>query len=150
MIKRSRYPILVLGLFGLTVMAIKPRASAKADEPAKLPGPNSTIYKTSEIEGWTVYVKRDFLKSQPELAERTLTLLRLQLFQIARIVPAAAVKKLRTVPIWVEENDPSTPCMAYHPGADWCVSITRTRPWPAVSSWRMPANFSTGPSSSRG
>ena len=66
MIKRSRYPILVLGLFGLTVMAIKPRASAKADEPAKLPGPNSTIYKTSEIEGWTVYVKRDFLKSQPE------------------------------------------------------------------------------------
>jgi hypothetical protein len=119
MIKRSWYPILLLGLFGLTAMAIKPRASAKGDEPARLPGPNSTIYKTSEIEGWTVYVKRDFLKSQPELADRTLTLLRLQLFQIARIVPAAAVKKLRTVRIWVEENDPSTPCMAYHPGADW-------------------------------
>jgi hypothetical protein len=70
-------------------------------------------------EKWTVYVKRDFLKRQPALADRAQTLLRLQLFQIARIVPAGAVKKLRTVQIWVEEKDPSTPCMAYHPNPEW-------------------------------
>jgi hypothetical protein len=79
----------------------------------------SAQYKTSEIEGWTVYVKRDFLDAKPALAERTLALLRAQLFQVGRIVPSAAVKKLRTVKIWVEENDPSTPCMAYHPAPEW-------------------------------
>jgi len=100
-------------------MAIKARTPVRAGQQTESRVPSSTVYQTSEIEGWTVYVKRDFLKNQPDLAERTLTLLRLQLFQIARIVPARAVKKLRTVPIWVEENDPSTPCMAYHPGADW-------------------------------
>ena len=34
-------------------------------------------------------------------------------------MPAKAVKKLRRVPFWVEEKDPSTPCMAYHPAAEW-------------------------------
>ena len=82
------------------------------------PAPQST--RRSGIEGWTVHVKRDFLKRQPALAERTLTLLRAQLFQIARIVPAGGVgERLRTVRIWVEEDDQDTPCMAYHPGADW-------------------------------
>jgi hypothetical protein len=79
----------------------------------------SAQYRAREIEGWTVYVKRDFLSAKPALADRTLALLRAQLFQVGRIVPAAAVKKLRTIKIWVEENDPSTPCMAYHPAAAW-------------------------------
>jgi hypothetical protein len=84
-------------------------------------------YKTNEIEGWTVYVKKDFLKAKPALAERTLALLRAQLFQISRIVPPAAVRKLRSVKIWVEENDPSTPCMAYHPAVGW-LREHRTNP----------------------
>ncbi len=114
--KRSSYLLLlVIGLLGeLLPGPGKAPASSSVDD-----RPDSGLYRAEEIEGWTVYVKRDFLKRQPSLAPRTLTLLRLQLFQIARIVPAGAVRKLRTVRIWVEENDPSTPCMAYHPGAGW-------------------------------
>jgi hypothetical protein len=92
---------------------------AVAQDRARSRPASSAEYQISEIEGWTVYVKNDFLKAKPALADRTLALLRSQLFQIGRIVPARAVKKLRTVKIWVEENDPSTPCMAYHPAAEW-------------------------------
>jgi hypothetical protein len=42
-----------------------------------------------------------------------------QLYQIARRVPAEAVKKLRKVRIWVEEKEKNTPCMAYHPDVAW-------------------------------
>ena len=138
---RSGYPIPLVGLLALGLMKLGAPTSAGADDRAGTATPSSAQYKTSEIEGWTVYVKKDFLKRQPALADRALTLLRLQLFQIARIVPAAAVKKLRTVRIWVEENDPSTPCMAYHPVPTGCVSTARTRRWPGASSWPTPAIF---------
>ena len=76
-------------------------------------------YESRTIEGWTVLVHRVFLADQPELAERTLTLLRFQLYQIARRLPAGAVAKLQKVRIWVEEAEPHHPCMAYHPDASW-------------------------------
>jgi hypothetical protein len=81
--------------------------------------PSSDQYETRQIEGWTVLVNRDFLRRQRSLADRTLTLLQYQLYQIVRRVPAEAVKKLRKVRIWVEEKEPNTPCMTYHPDAAW-------------------------------
>jgi hypothetical protein len=81
--------------------------------------PSSEQYETRQVEGWTVLVNRDFLRQRRALADRTLTLLQYQLYQIVRRVPAEAVKKLRKVRIWVEENEPNTPCMAYHPNVDW-------------------------------
>jgi hypothetical protein len=109
----------LIGMLALCLLAGGPAGRAISQQRARSAPSSSTEYKASEIEGWTVYVKKDFLKAKPALADRTLTLLRAQLFQIGRIVPAAAVKKLRTIKIWVEENDPSTPCMAYHPAAEW-------------------------------
>jgi hypothetical protein len=79
----------------------------------------SEAYETQQIEGWTVLVNREFLRRRSALAERTLTLLRYQLYQIDRRLPRAAVGKLRKVRIWVEENEPNTPCMAYHPDVAW-------------------------------
>ena len=142
-IPRILLPALCLFELGATILA-------GGEQPSRSSTPSSALYKTSEIEGWTVYIKKDLLKSHPALAERTLALLRAQLFQITRIVPARAVKKLQTVCIWVEENDPSTPCMAYHPGVFGCVSTAPTPRWPAASSWPTPATFSTGLSSNRG
>jgi hypothetical protein len=111
-------PIPLVGLLALSLMELG-AATAAGDDRSHAAALSSAQYKTNEIEGWTIYLNKDFLKRQPALADRALTLLRLQLFQIARIVPAGAVKKLRTVRIWVEEQDPSTPCMAYHPNAAW-------------------------------
>jgi hypothetical protein len=118
-LKRLSRPIPLVLLPALCLFDLPAATSARGQEPTRSKAPSSALYKTSEIEGWTVYIKKDFLKRQPALAERVLALLRVQLFQIARIVPPKAVKKLRTIRIWVEENDPSTPCMAYHPAAAW-------------------------------
>jgi hypothetical protein len=76
-------------------------------------------YESRQIEGWTVLVNRGFLIGDPDLASRTLELLRYQLYQIVRRLPAAPVGRLRTIRIWVEEADPNNNCMAYHPGRGW-------------------------------
>jgi hypothetical protein len=119
LLERFECAIPLIGLLAFCLMELGATKSAGAAERSRAAPVSAAQYKINEIEGWTVYVKRDFLKGQPALADRAQTLLRLQLFQIARIVPAGAVKKLRTVRIWVEEKDPSTPCMAYHPNAQW-------------------------------
>ena len=76
-------------------------------------------YEVRQIAGWTVLVHKGLLSGEPELADRTLELLRYQLYQIVRRVPVEAVEKLRRVRIWVEEEEPHHPCMAYHPSAGW-------------------------------
>src|SRR4051794_5518237 len=76
-------------------------------------------YEARQVEGWTVLVNRRFLADRPEMADRTLTLLRFQLYQVARRLPAGPVGALRSVRIWVEEDEPHHPCMAYHPDAGW-------------------------------
>lgn len=96
-------------------------------------------YESRTVEGWPVSIRADFLATKPELAEEVLELLRNQLFQISRMVPAPALAKLRTIRIWVEEAEPHHPCMAYHPNAAWlrehemseekagCVEIANAR-----------------------
>ncbi len=106
--------VLFVGSFAGQVQPQVPRPMSKSPTKAA-----SDPYETRKIEGWTVVVNRDFLRLRRTLAERTLTLLQYQLYQIVRRLPAEAVKKLRKVRIWVEENEPNTPCMAYHPNVDW-------------------------------
>jgi hypothetical protein len=79
----------------------------------------SERYETREIEGWPVRVHCGLLETEPELADRTLGLLRIQLYQITRVVPAEPLGKMRKIAIWVEEKEPHHPCMAYHPDAGW-------------------------------
>lgn len=107
-------------------------------------------YESRRIEGWEVLVNKGLLADHPALADRTLTLLGHQLYQVARRVPPGALDKLRTIRIWVEERESHHPCMAYHPEAGWlrehdmnpekarCVEIasarnflawTRDQPW---------------------
>jgi hypothetical protein len=88
----------------------------RAESPAY---PPSSRYQTHEIEGWTVLVNQDFLRRSPGLSGSTLNLVRYQLYQIVRQVPAGTVRKLRRVRIWVEEKEPNTLCMTYHPNAAW-------------------------------
>jgi hypothetical protein len=92
--------------------------SAASDDPPK-PFEPTDRYETREVEGWTVLVNKGFLADQPELAERTLALLKFQLYQVVRRLPQSAVEKLRKVKIWLETNEPHHPCMAYHPDPGW-------------------------------
>ncbi len=107
------------------------------DEPEKFEPTDH--YEVRQVEGWTVLVNRKFLAEEPELADRALTLLRFQLYQVARRLPEKAVESMRGIKIWLEEKVPSPPCMAYHPDAGWlkrhginpdkarCVEIANAR-----------------------
>ena len=92
---------------------------ARADDPKAAAPAGTDQYEVRRIEGWNVLVRKALLEDHPELADRTLTLLGHQLYQVVRRVPPEALEKLRTIRIWVEENDPHHPCMAYHPDPGW-------------------------------
>ena len=82
------------------------------DEPARR-------YETRKLEGWTVLVNRELSERQPELTARGLKELGLQLYQVTRVVPTPALRKLREIRIWVEEREAEPPCMTYHPDPGW-------------------------------
>jgi hypothetical protein len=79
-------------------------------------------YAVREIGGWKVFLNRRFERDQPELCRDVLTLLEHQLYQIRRMVPAAAVEKLQQIAVWIELNEPHHPCMCYHPDPGWLRS----------------------------
>lgn len=72
-------------------------------------------YKAQRISGWTVHIEKAF--EGYDRKKEALRLLRSQLNQIARIVPPAALPKLRKVPIWLSINHGEG--AAYHPSAQW-------------------------------
>ena len=57
-------------------------------------------FQTNFIEGWRVLVNERLLKEERAATEKALELLRAQLQEIIRVVPAPAVTKLREVPLW--------------------------------------------------
>lgn len=73
-----------------------------------------------DIEGWSVFIRRKLLEDEPRLTERVLELLRGQLAEIARVVPAAAVKELRKVPLYFSPKYPGrAPTAEFHPDVGW-------------------------------
>jgi hypothetical protein len=132
-------PLILLSLIATTVSAADHADTVSGNAIPKIEFEPTDRYEIQTVEGWTVLVHLGFLNDQPELAGRTLTLLRQQLAQVERRLPAGAVEKLRRVRIWVEEQEPHHPCMAYHPDAGWlrahgmnpekagCVEIANAR-----------------------
>jgi len=96
------------------------RSSAtRGDEPEPTAYEPTESYDLREIDGWTVHLNKRFEREQPELCAEMLALLRHQLYQITRMVPAPAVEKLRQIGVWVELDEPHHPCMCYHPDPGW-------------------------------
>ncbi len=106
---RSRVLILMAAVWVLV--------GADAEKPA--PPEPTDAYDLREIEGWPVRVNKRFARDDPKQLDETLKLLSSQLYQITRVVPAAALNDLKTVTIWVERDEGHHPCMVYHPDADW-------------------------------
>jgi hypothetical protein len=85
---------------------------------SSLPGASVAAHETNCIEGWTVLVN-ERLQDKAATA-KALELLRAQLQEIVRVVPAAAVAKLREVTLWFSPEYPGVkPSAEYHPGAGW-------------------------------
>ncbi len=65
-------------------------------------------------------VNEQLLRDDKALTAVALGLLRTQLQEIARVVPAEAVARLREVPLWFSPEYPGVrPRAEYHPGAGW-------------------------------
>jgi hypothetical protein len=77
-------------------------------------------HKTNQIEGWTVLVDPRLIDSELPATDKALGLLRVQLQEIVRKVPAEAVAELRKVTLWFSpEYSGVQPRAEYHPGAGW-------------------------------
>jgi len=82
-----------------------------------LPGPPR--YSRRRLEGWTVFVNQRLLNDEVDLGRRALRLLETKLYDVGRVVPDAACRELRRVPIWLGVDDGHAPCAEYHPSAEW-------------------------------
>jgi len=81
---------------------------------------NAVTFQTNSIEGWRVLVSERLVTEDKAATEKALELLRVQLQEIVRVVPAPAVAKLREVPLWFSPEYPGVkPRAEYHPGAGW-------------------------------
>jgi len=77
-------------------------------------------HRTNSIEGWTVLVNVRLLADDNAATAKALELLRAQLQEIVRVVPAPAVEKLRAVTLWFSPEYPGVkPKAEYHPGVGW-------------------------------
>jgi dipeptidyl-peptidase-4 len=72
-------------------------------------------YQSRTIQGWTVFVEKS-LDTHPRKAQ-ALELLDKKLAEVTTLVPAAALPKLKVVPIWMSRN--VAPGACYHPSVDW-------------------------------
>ena len=83
-------------------------------------GAEARQYQTNSIESWTVLVDERLLAEQNAGTKKALDLLRTQLKEIVRVVPASAVAKLREVTLWFSPEYPGVkPKAEYHPDPDW-------------------------------
>jgi hypothetical protein len=77
-------------------------------------------YNKLLISGCTVHVNLKLIASDAPALEKALQLLRIQLDEIVRVVPAKAVAELRQVPLYFSPVYPQERAhAAYHPSADW-------------------------------
>lgn len=123
--KLSAWSVLAVALLiGLNTLGLAaepaPGAAFKAGEFDK------EKWKTRQIEGWNVHIDKQLIKDDEQALEVALNLLTVQLKEITEVVPADAVKKLKTVPLWFSPKYPRYGARAeYHPGAGWLKSNGR-------------------------
>jgi len=86
---------------------------AGAAEPA-------TPHETRDVLGWTLHVNKALVAAEPEATATAVALLEKQLAEVVRVVPPAAVAKLRETPLWFSPEYPGVPPRAeFHPDAGW-------------------------------
>ena len=73
-----------------------------------------------QLEGWRLLISRRLLTEHAEATEKAIGLLAKQLQEIVRVVPAAAVAKLKAVPLYLSPAYDGFGAKAeYHPAAGW-------------------------------
>lgn len=82
--------------------------------------PKPASHTGRSIEGWTVHVDDRLLSgADKELGERALRLIANRLFDVALVLPAEKVARLRQVPIWLDRTHGKLVSAQYHPSVEW-------------------------------
>lgn len=99
----------------------KAKAEIRAKAVARDDAANGTGQRaTREVEGWTVNISRELLTKEGVATQRALDLLKTQLEEVIRVVPAAAVAEMKKVPLYFSPEYPGIrPAAEYHPDAAW-------------------------------
>ncbi|HSJ03349.1 MAG TPA: hypothetical protein VK956_12885 [Verrucomicrobium sp.] len=80
----------------------------------------SRRYEEGLIAGWKVHVNPKLMEQDAPALEKAMGLLRAQLEEIVRVVPAKAVAELQKVPLWINPEYPGVgPRAEFHPNAVW-------------------------------
>lgn len=116
-----KHPLPVMPRIVILIWLLSAAALFTGRAELSLDGSKAVIrYETNSIEGWTVLVNERLLTGDNAATAKALELLRPQLQEIVRMVPAPAVEKLREVTLWFSPEYPGVkPKAEYHPGAGW-------------------------------
>lgn len=95
---------------------IQAKAAARGKRVAK-----DTATDLRDVSGWQLHIHKALLTAETQPATtKAVELLKVQLDEIVRVVPAAAVVELRKVPLYFSPKYPNAAARAeYHPGAAW-------------------------------
>lgn len=81
---------------------------------------NEEKWEARQIEGWNLYINKQLIKVNKPVVEAAVTVLSRQLKEITMVVPADAVMKLKTVPLWFSPKYQRSEARAeYHNSAEW-------------------------------
>lgn len=99
----------------------KAKAEIRASAEARNKAANSDSKREIRmIAGWSVHISRDLLARDGAATAKALELLTVQLEEIIRVVPKAAVVELQKVPLYFSPEYPGIASSAeFHPDAGW-------------------------------
>jgi hypothetical protein len=105
----------------LALSLCSPTCTAVVAAPAGL-----VDYESRTVEGWTLLIRKDLLETEPQLTDRAIELLKIQLQEVLRVVPKTAVTELQKVRLYFCPEYPGIgPRAEYHPSGGWLKSNGR-------------------------
>ena len=110
----------LLFLFSVSFLILTESLDA-GEEKTYAPYVPTSEYAPRDVCGWTVYAAADLI-ADPELDERAMNLISLQLEQIRVLLPAEAVKELQKTPFWIQKKDPTYFVPCYHVSREWLLT----------------------------
>ncbi len=124
-VEKNSVTIVVRGLWVLlgilsglqTLPLIFPSSHCCADEPDKTS--NEVERETIDVEGWTLHINVQLKKDHPAETKKAVTLLKRQLSEIVRKLPAPAVAELKKIPLYFSPAYNNKGGAEFHPGAEW-------------------------------
>jgi len=82
--------------------------------------PDAAKWDSMQLEGWQLYISKQFDPATQPAIEQAVDLLRIQLKEVKKVVPSPALKELLKVSLYFSPEYPGFgPRAEYHPGAGW-------------------------------